>query len=99
MDRELLVIQEIRLKVNKLLTEQEGLRERLKKLQSRVIELENELAEQKNTTKALAEQNKIVKLAVSLGNSDQAKPELRKMINGYIREIEECIRLVGDSKL
>jgi hypothetical protein len=58
-------------------------------------ELRKQLLEQKNTIISIEERNKIVKLAESLKNSGNSR-ELKKLLSGYIRDIDECIRLLSE---
>ncbi len=91
-----LLAQEIRLKVIQLLKEREMLEKRLTELEEQNNRLQNELENQKNARQAAEERNKIVKLAESLVMSGDDIQFIRKRLNGYIRDIDECIRLLSD---
>lgn len=85
----------IHLKVEHLLAEMNKLEYRLKQAELDNETLRKQLHEQKNTIISIEETNKIVKLAESLKNSGDSR-ELKKMLNGYIRDIDECIRLLSE---
>ncbi|MCE2787565.1 MAG: hypothetical protein ACK44P_06680 [Bacteroidota bacterium] len=85
----------IHLKVERLLAERNLLEQRLKQVELDNNELRKQLLEQKNTIISIEERNKIVKLAESLKNSGNSR-ELKKLLSGYIRDIDECIRLLSE---
>jgi hypothetical protein len=85
----------IHLKVERLLAERNLLVQRLKQVELDNNELRKQLLEQKNTIISIEERNKIVKLAESLKNSGNSR-ELKKLLSGYIRDIDECIRLLSE---
>ena len=94
-----LIVQELKLKVAALLKQKEVLEQNYKSLQNELVLLQTVVATQKNTNKELKEQNKIVKIAEALSQNSGANNELIQSINHYLREIDECIRLISDSKL
>ncbi len=85
----------IRLKVLKVLEENQKL----------LLELENARAEQERLKLALETQtkrvenleelNKISKLADGIQLGKQNKTELKNSINRYVREIDECLKLLN----
>ncbi len=85
----------IHLKVQKLLEEREMLQKRVKALEENQQNLLKQLEEQKNSNRTIEETNKIIKLASSLDKSDDSK-ELKKMLKSYIRDLDECIRLLSE---
>ncbi|MEI6594676.1 MAG: hypothetical protein WCO28_03870 [Bacteroidota bacterium] len=89
-------LDEIKLKVAKLLLELDSRKIREEELKKNNLELKNSIENQKNTIIRLEERNKIVKLAESLSNSKNDIQELKKKVNEYINEIDECIRLLSD---
>jgi gas vesicle protein len=89
-------LDEIKLKVAKLLLELDSRKIREEELKKNNLELKNSIENQKNTIIRLEERNKIVKLAESLSNSKSDIQELKKIVNEYINEIDECIRLLSD---
>jgi hypothetical protein len=74
----------------------EELQKKYDQLEAEYHLLKFNLENQKNTINSLEEQNKITKLAGSLGNSTHDIHDLKRKINEYIREIDECIRLLSD---
>ena len=89
-------LDEIKLKVAKLLSELHARKNREAELEKQNLELKNIIENQKNTIIILEERNKIIKLAESLSNSKTDIHELKKKVNEYIKEIDECIRLLSD---
>lgn len=66
-------------------------------LQARVAVLETQLESRDSEMNALAEQYEIVKLARNMdGNSDEKAEKIKDKINEYIREIDQCLKLIGD---
>lgn len=86
--------EEIKLKVIKLLQRVDDLEKRYNTLQNENKLLKTALEDQKNTNKALAETNKMLKIAETLEQSNDTR-ELKKLVNGYIKEIDECLRLLS----
>lgn len=86
--------EEIKLKVIKLLQRVDDLEKRHEAAQKENALLKNSLEDQKNTNKALAETNKMLKIAETLHESDDNR-DLKKLVNGYIKEIDECLRLLS----
>ncbi len=77
--------------------------ERLKQLQTdnerltlQNQSLQEQIAEQKNLTKHLEENNKSVKLAETMSQTMGDQSELKKQIDSYIKEIDRCIALLSD---
>jgi hypothetical protein len=90
------ITEEIKLKVVRLLKELNSLNARCKELEAENENLKNTLESQKNTIIALEDQNKISKIAESLAFSKGDIQDLKRKVNEYIREIDECIRLLSD---
>lgn len=90
-----LTAQEIKLKVIKLLHKMEQLEYKCNVLEAENLQLKNSIREQKNSMKALEETNKMLKIAETL-NLEDDKRELKKLVNGYIKEIDECLRLLSN---
>ncbi len=51
---------------------------------------------QKNTLRALEEQNKLVKIAEAVALSKEDKRAVKLKINEFIREIDKCIATLSD---
>lgn len=90
------VAQEIKLKVLRLIAQKEQLLEQIQLLIQENNVLKSEIQQQKNTIETLQTQNKIVKLAEILPSTDEDKQELKKQLNVYIKQIDECIRLLSE---
>jgi predicted nucleic acid-binding Zn-ribbon protein len=86
---------EIKLKVIRLLEKMQALERQCAELQKENADLKNALTEQKNSIKALEETNKMLKIAETLHQKDD-NAELKKLVSGYIREIDECLRLLSN---
>jgi hypothetical protein len=86
--------EEIKLKVIKLIQRVDDLEKLLDAAQKENTLLKNSIEDQKNTNKALAETNKMLKIAETLHESDDNR-DLKKLVNGYIKEIDECLRLLS----
>lgn len=67
-------------------------------LRARITELESQLSSRESELKELGDQYQIVKFARNMdGVADNEKSEeLKKKINEYIREIDQCLKLIGD---
>jgi hypothetical protein len=73
-----------------LVEENRALRQRIQQLEGKIVQQQQELKE-------MAQQHEIVKLARLVENRDEAaSEELKKKINEYIREIDHCLKLIGD---
>jgi hypothetical protein len=86
--------EEIKLKVIKLLQRVDELEKSCAAVEEENKLLKNSLEDQKNSNKALAETNKMLKIAETLDQSDNNR-DLKKLVNGYINEIDECLRLLS----
>ena len=91
-----LIAQEIKLKVLKLIEQKEHLLQQIQLLIKENNTLKSEIQQQKNTIQTLQTQNKIVKLAEILPSTDDDRLELKKQLNVYIKQIDECIRLLSE---
>ena len=68
-----------------------------KHAREQVRELEAQIAQQEEAKKNLSEQRDLAKLATLVKTRDEAATEeLKKKINEYIREIDQCLKLIGD---
>lgn len=66
-------------------------------LRHRLLELEADLKAKDGEIRDLTEKLELAKLArgMEVGNSAQSE-ELKNKINEYIREIDQCLKLIGD---
>jgi len=100
MDEKLVrLVAELEGKINVLISKNIALLDQANSLTNKIHRLEAELDSQKKAMSEAEEQNKIVKIAETLKQSGRSNDELLGMINHYLRELDECIRLIGDSKL
>jgi hypothetical protein len=85
----------IKLKVQALLQQQEALKRELLLVQTEANNLREIVSEQTKRIEILEDKNKISKLAdgIQLGKRDVT--ELKLAINGYLREIDECLKLLN----
>ena len=85
----------IKLKVKAILQQQEQLQKDYLLAQAEVEKLKEIIAEQTKRIEILEDKNKISKLAdgIQLGKRDVT--ELKLAINGYLREIDECLKLLN----
>lgn len=91
-----LVAQEIKLKVVKLLAQNQQLLKQLEEAKAAANLLKSEIQLQKNTIETLQTQNKIVKLAEILPSTQDDRQELKKQLSAYIKQIDDCIRLLSE---
>ncbi len=85
----------IRLKVIKLLAETEQLKKDLANALQAQETLRLALEVQTKRAENLEDQNKISKLADGIQLGTQDKTELKNSINRYVREIDECLKLLN----
>ena len=85
----------IKLKVQALLQQQEALKRELLLVQTEANNLREIVSEQTKRIEILEDKNKISKLAdgIQLGKRDVT--ELKLDINSYLREIDECLKLLN----
>ena len=97
--KELLVrLGEIGEKAEYLNQKSEMLVEANRALRNRIAELESQLTERNEAFEELSSQHEILKLARKMDGDGEnaASEEIKKKINEYIREIDQCLRLIGD---
>ncbi len=90
------IAQEIKLKVLRLLEQKQQLLLQINLLMEENNSLKSEIQQQKNKIETLQTQNKIVKLAEILPSTNGDKQELKKQLNVYIKQIDDCIRLLSE---
>ena len=85
----------IKLKVQALLQQQEALKRELLLVQTEANNLREIVSEQTKRIEILEDKNKISKLAdgIQLGKRDVT--DLKLAINQYIRDIDECLKLLN----
>lgn len=88
-------INQIKIKVDKLIFLHHQLTEKYEKLKNANNELQLANENHHKTIKDLQEANKMLKLAESLSGSNQNTQALKVKINEYIREIDRCMALLN----
>jgi regulator of replication initiation timing len=89
-------LSEIRVKVEKLVQENQLLKNENESMRDRIEGLERTVELQKNTLSELTEQNKLIKLAKNLAPEDSDTEEIKNKVNELIREIDRCIDLLNE---
>jgi hypothetical protein len=89
-------LEELKIKVEKLINSHLELTRENKNLKLFNHELRQKAEEQKNKISELEDKNKVIKLsqAISGNGSDQNARDLKLKINEYIREIDKCLALL-----
>lgn len=66
-------------------------------LKSKIATLEEQLSEREGAYSRLSEQLEIVRMARSMEgkNGSEHAEEFKQKINAYIREIDQCLKLIG----
>ena len=90
------IAQEIKLRLLRLLEQKQQLLLQVNLLTEENNSLKSEIQEQKIKIETLQTQNKIVKLAEILPSTNDDKQELKKQLNVYIKQIDDCIRLLSE---
>lgn len=93
-----LLFEKIKVKINALIAENNALKGQLNTLENKYLTLENTLEAQKNNIKTLQTQNKIAKLAEVLPQNVEERTQLKKELKGFIKQIDDCIRLLSETK-
>lgn len=67
-------------------------------LKAKIASLEQDLTDRVREYEELVAQHEIMKFARSVEGKpgDEQSEELKKKINEYIREIDQCLKLIGD---
>ena len=89
-------IQNLTVKVEKLVQRQSDLVLENTELRHKNVELERLVNDQKNALTELQEQNKVVKIAKAVTEDDDDRKEQRKRLNELVREIDKCIALLNN---
>jgi hypothetical protein len=89
-------LEELKIKVEKLINLHLELSRENKSVNLFNHELKKKNEEQKNKISELEDKNKVIKLsqAISGNGSDQNARDLKLKINEYIREIDKCLALL-----
>lgn len=65
------------------------------KLRKELQDLQAALEKQKQTIKTLDDQNKIIKLAKTIQETNESPTNIKSKINELVREIDKCIALLN----
>jgi len=84
-------LQDLELRLKKLLVEHEALKAQLMASKSENEELNNIIRQQNEEIKNFQNQEKITKIVSSIAEGTQSNTELKLKINEYIKEIDRCI--------
>jgi predicted RNase H-like nuclease (RuvC/YqgF family) len=89
-------LEELKIKVQKLINSHLELTRENKNLKLYNHELKQKVEEQKNKISELEDKNKVIKLsqAINGNGSDQNARDMKLKINEYIREIDKCLALL-----
>ena len=74
----------------------EDLKQENTRLQGEIITLTSQIQDQKNLTKDLEENNKRVKLAVTMSQMGSNPVDMKTQLDTYIKEIDRCIALLNE---
>ena len=89
-------LEQIRLKVLKMKEMHQEVLLHNTRLQAEVEDLPLALSEQKNKAQAAEESNKLLKLAQPISQTSTEIEEKEKLLNQFISDIDQCIRLLSD---
>lgn len=90
------ILQELKLKVVRLLKDYMHLKVQAQLQLEELSKLKQVIENQNKELEALAERNKIVNIADRLNLSAPDSRELKLKLNEYIRELDECIRMLSE---
>ena len=89
-------LEELKVKVQRIINSHLELSRENKNLKLYNHELRQKVEEQKNKISELEDKNKVIKLgqAINGNGSDQNARDMKLKINEYIREIDKCLALL-----
>jgi uncharacterized coiled-coil DUF342 family protein len=85
----------IQLKISALVKQVKQLEQELEMAKMERVKLEENLKIQTKTIEILEDKNKISKLADGIHLGKQDVTEMKFVINRYVREIDECLKLLN----
>lgn len=86
----------IKLKVQRVVEQNQALSREVEELKTKVKELEKTAEIQKNTIQDIEEQNKMIKLAKNFTLQGKDSFDVKIKINELVREIDRCIDLLNE---
>lgn len=90
------LIQNIKLKAEKIVEKNHRLLDANTKLNEKINLLQRSIDIQRETIKDLEEKNKMLKIAHSISSDDGGRKALKQKINSVIREIDKSMSLLND---
>ena len=90
------LIQNIKLKAEKIVEKNHRLLDANTKLNEKINLLQRSIDIQRETIKDLEEKNKMLKIAHSISSDDEGRKALKQKINSVIREIDKSMSLLND---
>ena len=91
-----LLIETIKLKIQKIVERNKELAIENLKLKDKQKDFEHTLNLQRETIRDLEEKNKLLKIAGSIQSNNEDKKALKLKINAFIREIDKTMSLLND---
>ena len=85
----------LKLKLQRIVALNQHLQEALEKEQKKSAQLQKDLEEYRKSEDIAEERNKISKLADGIQLKKQDLTEVKIAINRYVREIDECLKLLN----
>lgn len=91
-------LQSLSVKVSKIIAEKRLLTNKNLQLEKELEDLKTQLAAEKQKTVELNNKMKIIKLAQNIGSGESGNEstELKRKINEYIKEIDNCIAILNE---
>lgn len=86
----------IRLKIEKLLDEQQGLKNRIAELELECERLKNLTEMHKKALDAAEQNNKLIKLAGVIHPDEHEREKIRNELQRYVRLVDDCIRMLSE---
>lgn len=90
------VLSGIKTKVEKLGNENESLRSTIKLMESEKADLLAKIEAQERGIEELKEAERALRIARSVGDTDEKSSDIKVKINGLVREIDKCIALLNN---
>ena len=91
-----ILIQNIKLKAEKIVEKKHRLLDDNTKLNEKINLLQRSIDIQRETIKDLEEKNKMLKIANSISSDEEGRKALKQKINSVIREIDKSMSLLND---
>ena len=88
-------LDQIKIKVEKLIMLHDKLYEQNIRLENEKKELETRISQQKIIINELKEKDKITNLASAINTNNQDSREVKKQISSYIKEIDRCLAMLN----